>query len=366
MPRPNKFHIEGLRQDSRGFCFEYYLKRGGKLKKKRLRLGHISFEDAAGKVKALKDAIKEGKNLEYVVKQGITFREAAASFLDYSRSHKKSYYQDCIYVKHWQEFFDERHIDMPLEHMNLDVIEEFQAWRRKANPDLSGVSLNRNLMCLKTIVRRAILNGHLSKNPIRGMRLHREIPRDRVISPEEFRKLLEQCPSHLKPAVMLGWYTGMRSAEVRNLRFNQINFQNGFIVLEAGDTKTQEKRLVPLTEELVEVLRKIPQTIGTQNVFTYRGKPLRTIRTGFRTACKKSGIENFHFHDLRHCAVTNMRRAGVPETVIMSISGHKTSAVFRRYSSVDVQDQLEAIERVRAWAGLETNKRRKFGQAGSG
>jgi integrase len=60
-------------------------------------------------------------------------------------------------------------------------------------------------------------------------------------------------------------------------------------------------------------------------------------------------LDDFHFHDLRHCAITNMRKAGVPDTVIMSISGHKTNAVFRRYDKIDRTDRLGALEKVRVF-----------------
>jgi hypothetical protein len=42
-----------------------------------------------------------------------------------------------------------------------------------------------------------------------------------------------------------------------------------------------------------------------------------------------------------------MRKAGVPDNVIMSISGHKTTAMFRRYDSVDRVDRHKALERLR-------------------
>ena len=89
--------------------------------------------------------------------------------------------------------------------------------------------------------------------------------------------------------------------------------------------------------------------MGSPYVFFYQGKRVKDPRNGFVTACRKAGIENFRFHDLRHCAVTNFRKAGVSDTVIMSISGHKTYAVFKRYDRVDREDRKAALGRV---AGL--------------
>ncbi len=62
----------------------------------------------------------------------------------------------------------------------------------------------------------------------------------------------------------------------------------------------------------------------------------------FRTALKKAGISDFRFHDLRHCAVTNMRRSGMPDRVVMAISGHKTLSMLTRYDSGPQLDELKA------------------------
>jgi integrase len=131
------------------------------------------------------------------------------------------------------------------------------------------------------------------------------------------------------------------------LKWDQIDFQEKVITLEADDTKTQEKREIPLDDVLVRVLKGIPRTLGTPNVFTYRGKRLGEIKEGFWTACRRAGIRDFRFHDLRHCAVTNLRKAGVGENTIMSISGHKTHDVFRRYDRIDRDDRQEALGKAR-------------------
>lgn len=81
-------------------------------------------------------------------------------------------------------------------------------------------------------------------------------------------------------------------------------------------------------------------------MFTYRGKPIKEFRQGFNKALEKAGIEKFHFHDLRHTFNTNMRKAGVDQTVIMKLTGHKTLSMFNRYNTVDQEDAVGAMKRL--------------------
>ena len=101
--------------------------------------------------------------------------------------------------------------------------------------------------------------------------------------------------------------------------------------------------------ELFEDLRR--KNPDAEYVFLgLRGQPIQSFIKAWRNACVRAGIrvkingvevtshfegekyQGFLFHDLRRSAVRNFIRAGVPRSIAMKISGHKTEAVFERYN----------------------------------
>jgi integrase len=358
MSRPNVHGLpQHLRRDARGYFLDYSVLEGGIEKRKRVRLGQIPFAQAKKVLALHMQEIVEKKFLS--VEKKATFDEAADSFLAYSRARRKTFKNDSQMVGRLKAFFGNR----TLESLNPDIVEGFITQRLEAGnrqfqgKALAGTTVNRDIGILKSIIHRAILNGLIEKNPIRGVKKFKEIPRDRVLEPEEYQRLLDHCRPHIRAMVQLAYLTGMRRGEILGLRWDQVDLANKVIVLEAADTKTQEKREVPLSGLLVELLKRNPKTLGSPYVFTYKGERIQSIKTGFLRACRQAGIGNFKFHDLRHCAVTNLRKAGVSDTVIMSISGHKTYAMFKRYNRIDRGDRLSAVQKAEAL--IDTNKTRE-------
>lgn len=207
---------------------------------------------------------------------------------------------------------------------------------------MAPATVNRYFAVLRSALRLAHNRGYRHRNPMSGVKLHRENnQRDRICSPEEYQQLIDAAEPELSLAIMFGYWTGMRLGEIVNLSFNQIDLRQRILRLKRSETKEADAKQVPIARELAETLHELPRNIDG-HVFTLSNVALSGQ---FGRLCKKLRIKGLRFHDLRHTAVTRLRRAGVDIITIKAITGHKTLKTLERYNKVSVDDLREALDR---------------------
>jgi len=82
-------------------------------------------------------------------------------------------------------------------------------------------------------------------------------------------------------------------------------------------------------------------------------------RSAWRTLTKKAGLPGFRFHDLRHCAITQLAEHGTSDSTIMAIAGHVSRRMLERYSHVRMEAKRTAMESLAAstrMSGYVTNE----------
>jgi len=184
-----------------------------------------------------------------------------------------------------------------------------------------------------------------------------------VFEPAQVEAVKRHLPVALKPLLTFGAITGWRLREVLRLTWAQVDFAAATVRLEPGTTKNRLGRMFPFTPQLralLEAQRAHTETTGRQReriipwVFHRREEPIKDFRGAWKAACEAAGVPGRLFHDLRRTAVRNLERAGVPRSVAMLMTGHKTESVYRRYAIVSEADLHHAAEQLHAATGIIT------------
>jgi integrase len=332
-----------LAKFSRRVYWIEYRDQDNRLRRERIGSNKLAAEH---RLRDVESALVEGRYIKKSPDARTMFKDLAQWYLELPEvKAKRSYDRDERSLLKLLPFFGERQ----LKDVNPAIVEAYKEARltepsRRTPQNLTKpATVNRELACLKTIFSKAVKNEKAERNPTQGVKMLKENnERDRILSPEEYTLLLAHCTEHITPIVKLAYHTAMRKGEILTLTWGQVDLREGFINLAPGDCKTKEGRLVPLSPELVEMFRAMPRGLPAVKVFTYAGRQLGAIKRSFTTACKRAGIEDFTFHDLRHTAINNWRVQGHDYFRIMAASGHKTMSVFKRYNTVS-REELKSL-----------------------
>jgi len=175
----------------------------------------------------------------------------------------------------------------------------------------------------------------------------------------EFRSVLAHLPEDLRPVAEFAYLTGWRKQEILKLQWRQVNFEAATVRLEPGSTKNDEGRTFPFRtypalKSLLELQKERTDALQQSSgmiipwVFHRNGRRIKDYRKAWKNACAKAGVPGRIPHDFRRTAVRNLERAGVPRSVAMKLTGHKTESVYRRYAIVSESDLAEGVAKLAA------------------
>ena len=133
----------------------------------------------------------------------------------------------------------------------------------------------------------------------------------------------------------------MRIGEILGLMKSDIDWSLKTINLTR--TKNNRSRILPISPKLEKILRSAWDSPSLY-IFTYAGRPIKSIHHGFRAAVKRAGIPPIRIHDLRHTAATRMLQAGVDVVTIKEILGHSSLEMVMRYAHSTDQAKRKAVE----------------------
>ena len=282
----------------------------------------------------------------------IGFEEAAQNMLDeYRANGRRSVGEAERRIRlHLEPFFRRRR----LGGITTDRLRAFVGVRQTAGA--ANGEINRELSVLRRMFSLARQDGLITTRPHFPM-LRENNVRVGFFEHDQYLGVIQHLPAELRPVVTFAYFTGWRiQSEILPIQWRQVDMKAGIVRLDVGSTKNGRGRVLPFGElrELQSVLeeqKRLTQDLSRRGVicpwvFNRDGKPIRSFKAAWEVACRAAGCPGRIPHDLRRTAVRNFERAGVPRSIAMQITGHKTESVYRRYDIVDEADLVEGIRRL--------------------
>lgn len=214
---------------------------------------------------------------------------------------------------------------------------------------------NREAAVLRRMLNIALREGWILNNPFNAgeplIVVSFERRRERILTVDEERRLLEACDSHpyrrhLKSLLVFLVDTGCRKSEALKLRWRSVCFASRVITIEGMTTKTLKTRQVAMTTRLHQELATLWDASSREpdeTVFSVTDN----VRKSFASACeiagiKHGGIDGLTLHSLRHTAATRLVRGNLPLQMVGRILGHSQPQTTYRYLSANIETAVQA------------------------
>lgn len=247
---------------------------------------------------------------------------------------------------------------MKLARLNAGHLRDFIVQREAA--EAGGVTIAADLSFLSTVLkwgrhaRRFDIPAHLTLEARDSLRYRgleaRSRERDREPTDAELARLYAHWAARPRQRIDMrllcrfALATGMRQDEICRLQVEDVDRKARTVVIRDRKdprNKAGNDQTVPLLPDAWAIVAPLIQDRDAGSIFGVRAA---SVSTAFTRASKELGIEDLHFHDLRHRATAEFFRMGLDIPRVALLTGHKTWAMLRRYTEIKPADVHAAIE----------------------
>lgn len=288
--------------------------------------------------------------------ESITFEAFSKDFLALHCKAKRSYSRDELSIDHLKAFFE----GWALKDIGAEAVARYRVSREGK----SVSTVNRELACLRTALRKAVEWGKLPAYPLPKHKLLAREPefKPRILEPEEYRALIAVANlKWLRPAIIIWFHTGLRKCELLKLRRESVDFKKKVLTVIAQDAKNGRERKMPITDLVAQALKSLPdsKTYFFENPET--GKPVLQVDAAWRTAKTRAGIQGrLRIHDLRDTFATLALRSGADIRTVSELIGDDPATALKRYCHSDLPTKRAAVEK---FASMVSESRQKVHEA---
>jgi integrase len=291
---------------------------------------------------SLKDAQTFAKDIEVKIERStyqcaddaetILFGEIAYRFLNEILIDKKGYKAEIYSIRPVIRYLK----SYKLINIRPHVISAFKRFRLE---QVSGSTVRRELGLISRVLSSAEKDFGIylpQGNPVLRVKKPSESARDRRPTDEEIEILT--ADASIGKYVALAIETGMRRGEMVNIKFEHILGDQRNLLL-IPETKTGIPRTIPLSMRAQQALNKF---ISTTNQLSFL--KAHSISQGFLRVCKRHGINDLRFHDLRHEATSRFFEKGLSIMEVSLITGHRSLAMLNRYTHLKPLSLIDKLD----------------------
>jgi integrase len=244
-------------------------------------------------------------------------------------------------------------------------------YRNQLADKLAPATVNRDVKIIRMIFRQARLDGYLFQDPAEGVSIIKSRNGERSRRPltvPEIQSILSVADSEWQSLIKFGLYTGQRLADLASLTWDQVDLQRNeirlatrktgkrLLLLIAGALLAHIESLDPADRPGVPVHPRAYASLEEQGRVNTLSNEFTDLmaQVGLRPALthqsrgkgrdgRRAGMD-ISYHSLRHSAVSLMKDAGIPDSVVMALVGHDSAAMSQRYTSVGIESLAKAQE----------------------
>ncbi len=287
-------------------------------------------------------------------KKEILFPELITQYLEYAEvsKAKSTYTTDYYRIKaHLLPYFNY----IRVAQITAQMVDDYKGWRNKQGA--SAKTINNELVNLSHILKMAIRWGYLDRNVVTNVEKMAMVQNNpRYLSQSEIERLTEASrDSYIHALLVTALHTGMRKSELFNLKWTDIDFEQGTITIQSKDdwhTKNYKSRVLQMTDVLQSTLiahRRLMLELGYKcaYVFTYDGnRIMSSVAKSLKRICNKAGLSDVTLHTLRHTFASQLVMAGVPLRDVQELMGHadyKTTEIYAHLAEGHTKKQVQKL-----------------------
>lgn len=278
-------------------------------------------------------------------KVDITIGQAFGEFYKHEGAHYAAPRNVYYTLKQFADFFSEGRIFSSLT--PADINRYIYAAEEDGK---APATINRQLVVLSRVINVCRTKWGMNAPDLQPLKYRQKEPDGRIgLVNDKDRLAIENAAApHLRLAMQIAYYTGLRRGNILNLRWDDIDKERRTITVKVKDASVKNGRVHTafIPDALQQILDQTPH--DSEYVVSYNGRRVLDLKTAWHSACRRAGIPHckYRFHDIRHASGTAVVRATQSLYAAQVHLGHKNPKMTQRYAKFLDEDKARIAHEV--------------------